>query len=109
MALLNSRAATGRPIVFPIRRPRGPFPVILSSTTCVAVGTASILIHLEPVTNGENLLRGQGPTAMRAAQTACINGHPFTEENTYRPKSGGRDCRECKRVRDRGYRRARSP
>lgn len=38
----------------------------------------------------------------RSAQTACVNGHPFTPENTYqrtRP-GGGRACRACRRAYD---------
>jgi len=52
--------------------------------------------HLEPVTHKENVLRGSGPTAINAKKTHCINGHLFDEKNTYiRPKSGGRQCRNC--------------
>lgn len=39
--------------------------------------------HMEPVTHGENNLRGIGPAAVHAAQTHCIRGHEFTPENTY--------------------------
>lgn len=39
---------------------------------------------------------GPGP------RTHCINGHEFTEENTYwRPDGGGRQCRQCTRDRAR--------
>lgn len=31
----------------------------------------------------------------------CPAGHPYTDENTYLRANGKRDCRECKRVRDR--------
>ena len=53
--------------------------------------------HLEPVTNRVNVLRGVGPTAMRARQTHCDWGHAFTGENTYLRPSGGRRCRSCQR------------
>ena len=33
--------------------------------------------HLEQVTRGENVLRGEGITAKFAAATECVNGHPF--------------------------------
>jgi hypothetical protein len=58
--------------------------------------------HLDPCTRGENVLRGKGTTAQRARQTECIHGHPFDEANTYRAKSGRRNCRTCanKRSRD---------
>lgn len=51
--------------------------------------------HLEPVTFQENVLRGIGPTAVNAAKTECINGHPFTPENTYAWPGRGRHCRPC--------------
>lgn len=34
-----------------------------------------------------------------SAKTVCKNGHPFTEENTYRYKNS-RKCRICKRARE---------
>lgn len=34
----------------------------------------------------------------QAAKTHCANGHPFDETNTYRPASGERQCRICKRA-----------
>jgi hypothetical protein len=57
--------------------------------------------HLEPVTHRENLLRGIGFTATRAAQTHCKRGHEFTEANTYHPRKrpNGRVCRQCRRDR----------
>lgn len=52
--------------------------------------------HLEAVTTRENVLRGDGPSAVAARQTHCIHGHEYTEANTYRPKRGGRICRCCR-------------
>lgn len=51
--------------------------------------------HLEPVTNRENLLRGEGPSAVAAARTHCVHGHPFDEANTWLDKKGKRRCRSC--------------
>lgn len=63
--------------------------------------------HLEPVTAGENVLRGVGFAAQKAMQTHCINGHEFTRENTMPRKGrGGRECRQCKRDREATKRRA---
>lgn len=45
--------------------------------------------HLEPVTRAENMRR-RGDRI-----TACINGHDFTETNTYRRPNGQRACRPC--------------
>jgi len=55
--------------------------------------------HLEPVTVRENTLRGEGLTAQFARRDACINGHPYTAENTRIRKSRGhaRVCRQCDR------------
>jgi hypothetical protein len=54
--------------------------------------------HLEPVTRGENVLRGEGPSAKAARSAACGNGHEYTPETTYtNPKSGVRACRICTR------------
>lgn len=57
--------------------------------------------HLEPVTPAENTRRGSA-----AQKTHCVNGHEYTDENTYlRPgaSEGRRDCRTCIRERVRSY------
>lgn len=51
--------------------------------------------HMEVVTLGENVLRGDGLSARAARRTHCNYGHEFTPENTYHPKRGGRACRQC--------------
>lgn len=53
--------------------------------------------HLEPVTLGENVLRGIGPSATSRRRTQCSKGHPYTTENTYYNKKGHRACRTCGR------------
>ena len=53
--------------------------------------------HLEPVSNGENLLRGVGVGAINAKKTHCSRGHEFTPKNTYVYPSGKRKCRACHR------------
>jgi len=54
--------------------------------------------HLEPVTNAENLLRGETGPGINSRKTQCKNGHPFDEANTYRLPSDPsfRRCRTCK-------------
>ncbi|CUW31734.1 HNH endonuclease signature motif containing protein [Streptomyces reticuli] len=53
--------------------------------------------HLEPVTHRENVMRGTSVSARNAARTHCPQGHPYTEENTYRtPTEGNRKCRTCR-------------
>ena len=63
--------------------------------------------HLEPVTQSENLLRGNTANARKSAQLSCIHGHEFTDENTYIKPNGTRACRECDRTRSREYQRRR--
>ncbi len=57
--------------------------------------------HLEPVTNRENVLRGEGPTARNARVTHCKRGHEYTPGNTVRSKRGYRNCRTCRIAFDR--------
>lgn len=63
--------------------------------------------HLEPVTMKENVLRGEGPSAVAARKTECEHGHPFTPENTKigtRPDGRTyRRCRICIRARQAKY------
>lgn len=54
--------------------------------------------HLEPVTTRENIMRGESFAALNAAKTHCDQGHEFTADNTYVPRSGGRYCRACRRA-----------
>ena len=60
-------------------------------------------MHLEQVTQKENVLRGEGVAARKAQQTHCVHGHEFTEANTIirqRSKVGNRECRICSRRRN---------
>lgn len=55
--------------------------------------------HLEPVTPGENTLRGVGPSALNRKKTHCLKGHPF-DPSPVISKTGfnrGRICKICKR------------
>lgn len=59
--------------------------------------------HLEALTPGEHLLRGDTFQARNAAKTHCNRGHEFTRENTRyvkvrgKPGKPGRSCKECSR------------
>lgn len=54
--------------------------------------------HLEPVTNAENLRRGEGSGGvLYSPKTHCKRGHALTEDNVV----GQRQCRTCKRANDR--------
>jgi len=66
--------------------------------------------HLEPVTHRENLLRGNGfsgrngLSAMKARQTHCSRGHPFSGLNLgYQGKGKWRQCKMCQRLAMRRY------
>lgn len=71
--------------------------------------------HLEPVTDSENKLRSPlvgrawqragsaAAQAKRQARETCAHGHPWTTENTYQRRDGGRTCRPCNRAARRRY------
>ena len=61
--------------------------------------------HLEPVTDRVNTLRGIGGSALNAAKTHCKRGHEFDAENTATDNHGNRECVECRRHRQREYKR----
>jgi hypothetical protein len=57
-------------------------------------------LHLMLGTQGDNLrdmTRKGRHGRYNAKKTHCVNGHEFSEENTYWRPSGGRSCRDCKR------------
>lgn len=47
--------------------------------------------HLDPVTNGVNVRRGNA-----LSDETCRRGHPRTAENTGKPRNGRRYCKDCK-------------
>lgn len=49
--------------------------------------------HLEPVTIAENVLRGNGPTAINKRKSVCIRGHQF--DRIYK---GYRRCKQCQKI-----------
>lgn len=54
--------------------------------------------HLEPVTNRENVMRGEGACAKNARKTHCKHGHPLTPDNLVPSRPPGiRDCLSCHR------------
>lgn len=60
-------------------------------------------IHLEPVTNRTNVLRGEGFAAVNAEKAVCVNGHPFTDANTVLDRRGWRRCLICKKASSREH------
>lgn len=51
--------------------------------------------HLEPVTQAENIYRGDSLQAKNRLKTHCVRGHEFTPENTI-SRGNGRICRQCR-------------
>ena len=76
----------------------GPFPPDLESDHLCRNRVCANPVHIEPVTSRENVLRGNGHTAINARKTHCIHGHAFDEGNTWR-LDGRRHCRTCDRQR----------
>lgn len=65
--------------------------------------------HLEQVTQGVNVRRGEAGKALaarKAAMTECTKGHPYVPENIYTAPDGKRTCRTCARKGDRERKRA---
>ena len=58
--------------------------------------------HMEPVTQQENMRRGDGAGAKNASKTHCKWGHEFSDENTYMQGPGGkhRGCLACRAIRN---------
>lgn len=58
--------------------------------------------HLEAVTSRENTLRGVNFSAVNAAKTHCLRGHPLSGDNLYViPSTGSRNCRTCRKEQSR--------
>jgi hypothetical protein len=73
---------------------KGPIPEGLELDHLCRVRRCVNPDHLEAVTHQINVLRGESPSAHQAKRTSCVNGHPFTPENTYHIK-GHRICKPC--------------
>lgn len=66
--------------------------------------------HLEAISQTENVRRGRSGSELAArntSKTQCPQGHPYNEENTYVTPTGSRNCRACRRIRDRNRKRSR--
>ena len=53
--------------------------------------------HTEPVTEHENILRGNGRAALNARKTKCKHGHSLSGKNLSTAKDGERRCLACRR------------
>lgn len=59
--------------------------------------------HLEPLTIGENVLRGNTVSGINSRKTHCKHGHPLSGENLGIEKNGSRVCYTCANFRASGY------
>lgn len=81
----------------------GPIPpgMILDHLVCDNPRCANPT-HMQMTTQRHNVLRAKNSAGARnAATTHCPNGHPYNEENTYHHHRAGRQCRTCRRNRQR--------
>jgi hypothetical protein len=65
-------------------------------------------LHTEPVTQIENIRRGEAGVpsgSQQRAKTHCPQGHPYSQGNTYIRKNGHRMCRTCNAAAQRRLRR----
>ena len=62
-------------------------------------------IHLELVTQKENIMRGKGVGVLNSLKTQCPKGHPYTKENLIMYKDGSKKCRICHNERQKQYQR----
>lgn len=77
----------------------GPVPESLDLDHLCRVRACVRPSHLEPVTRAENLARGSTEHwGWARNKNRCVNGHEFTEANTYRRKDrpNRRECRTCR-------------
>jgi hypothetical protein len=73
---------------------RGPIPAGMTLDHLCRNPRCVNPMHLEIVTNKENILRGTSPTAVNALKTHCKRGHELTPENIWTSR-GKRACKQC--------------
>jgi len=82
----------------------GPIPEGLTIDHLCRVRACVNPDHLEPVTQRENVLRGDTVPAKNAKKTHCKQGHPYSGYNLYIRTNGYRSCRTCGSVWTRKWR-----
>jgi len=78
----------------------GPVPVGMELDHLCRTPACVNPFHLEPVTHQENTSRGDVGNHNKS-RVHCLRGHPFDEVNTYIDPRGKRQCRACRRLRER--------
>jgi hypothetical protein len=73
----------------------GPIPEALDLDHLCKVQHCVNPAHLEPVTHGENVLRGLSPSAENKRARTCRRGHLLAGDNLIVHQDGHRNCREC--------------
>jgi hypothetical protein len=81
----------------------GPIPVGMEVDHICFTPSCVNPDHLRLLTPDENRRRQRS-----ALKSACVNGHEFTDANTYRRPTGQRDCRACIRHRVATYKERRA-
>ncbi|APD18686.1 HNH endonuclease [Streptomyces phage Mojorita] len=86
---------------------RGPVPAGLELDHLCSVRRCVAADHLDAVDHRTNVLRSNGPSAVNARRTRCVNGHDLTDPDVvhvaYPPShpNGMRKCRPCAAARAR--------
>lgn len=81
----------------------GPIPEGLTLDHLCRVRRCVNPCHMEPVTMGVNVNRGNPNWKQRLARTHCPKGHAFDEANTHILPDGSRRCRACNAAATRRY------
>jgi len=82
----------------------GPLPPGLVSDHLCRNRACVDVSHIEPVTNGENIRRGDH---QHRRKTHCPYGHPYSGSNLRVRSDGARRCITCQREYDKQYQRVR--
>ena len=82
----------------------GPIPEGLEPDHLCRNHACTNPLHVELISHRLNVLRGVSPSAQAAQKTHCPQGHPYSGANLCIRVDGRRQCRSCRRERDRRYR-----